>query len=90
MSTILEFLDGTNILIIVVGFGIAWGFRRIKTAIKGTALEAELGELIEVSIRAGKDGKITLKEGRAIGKEGKDSLVALKAFIAAKKDNEAD
>ena len=84
LNSAMEFFTGTNILVMVVGFGIAWGYKKIKAAIKGTALEAELGELIAVAVKAGEDGKITQKEARAIGKEGIDSLIELKALLTAK------
>lgn len=89
IDAIMDFATG-NALLIVIGLGLSWGVNRILAAIKGTALEAELGELIELAVEAGKDKKITAKEGRKLGKQGIDTLKALKEFLASKKDDDEE
>lgn len=81
-----DFLTQTDIILIILGVLISWAYTQIKAAIKGTALEGELGELLEITVKAAMDGKITPAEGRAIGKQGIDSLWALKEFVKPPKD----
>ena len=78
------FTGGAGIVLVVLGLVISIVGNKIIKRIDGTALEAELGELLKTFGEAIEDKKITAKEGRKIGKAGKDSLVALKEFLGKK------
>jgi len=87
IDTIKGFITGdAGIVLIILGIVISIGFAKLRSAIKGTALESDLKELCEELVKATKDGKIDPKEGRAIGRAGIDSLKSLKALLSKKGD----
>jgi len=83
---ILQLLANSGILATVIGGILMFAYSKFKKVIRGTALEAELGELVTEVIKGTRDGHLDLKEGKAIGKEGIDTLKAVKELIAKKKN----
>jgi len=59
------FITGdSGIVVIILGLIITFATKRISKAIKGTALEGDLKDLLETTANAAKDGKLTGKEHR--------------------------